>query len=227
MDRRLIKTIIFSLLIVSSIIFYSDSYAQGNKSKYILGSGDIIEISVWNHPELKREMSIRPDGWISFPLAGEFAASGITPIALSEQIQQKLLKYMRNPIVSVIVVKYGSKKVLVLGEVKKPGLYQYEGGMTAFDAIGLSEGYNKHAELRSILVVRNVKTNPKHPEFLLANLYKAIHDANMSENILLEPYDIVYVPKSFIGNLGDFMDYFISRIKPAAESYYLYDLAKD
>ncbi len=226
MNRRLIKIALFTLLIGSLVSFYSDLYAQGNKPKYVIGAGDVIEVSVWNHPELKREMSIRPDGWISFPLTGEVQASGITPAELSDQIHQKLLKYMKDPIVSVIVVKYGSKKVLVLGEIKKPGLYQYEGGMTAFDAIGLAEGYNKHAELRSILVVRNVKTNPKHPEFHLANLYKAIHDSNTAENIMLEAYDIVYVPKSFIGKLGDFIDYIILRIRPADESYYLYELAK-
>jgi polysaccharide biosynthesis/export protein len=191
--------------------------------KYIIGPGDLVEISVWNHPELTKEVSVRPDGWLSFPLIGEICASGANPEVLSKQIKLKLLPYLKDPKVSVIVSKYRSKRILVLGEVKKPGAYQYEGGLTAFDAVGLAEGYNKHAQLKSIVVVRN--PYDKQPNFYLANLYKAIHDGNLKENIILMPGDIVYVPQNFIGNAGDFFDYFMTKIRPAADSYFIYELA--
>ncbi len=191
---------------------------------YTIGNGDLIEVSVWNHQDLSKQIRVRPDGWISLPLAGEVYATGATPHVLSSMIRTKLLDYLKNPKVSVIVLEYTSKKVLVIGEVKQPGLYQFEGNMTAFEAIGVAGGYNKHAELKSILVIRNGYS--KAPEFYLANLYHAIHDGSVRGNVALMPGDIVYIPKNFIGNVGDFVDFWLSRVKPAADTYFLYKISK-
>ena len=216
------------ILVLFALILANFSFAQPEEAnspeKYIIGAGDLLEISVWNHPELTKEVSVRPDGWISLPLAGEVFSFGMSPGALSDTIREKLLQYIKDPHVSVIVSKYRSKKILVIGEVKKPGSYQYEGGLTAFDAIGLAEGYNTHAQLKSILVVRDPYLKPV---FYVANLYKVIHDGNMRENVSLLPGDIVYVPENFIGNMGDFMDYWIQKVRPAADTFWLYKLAMD
>lgn len=192
---------------------------KSTEPEYVMGPGDSIEISVWGH-DLKKEMRIRPDGKISFYLIDDVRAAGVTPSALRDEIQKRLSKYIKEPKVSVIVMGYKSKQILVIGDVEEPGLYQYEGNMTAFDAIGLAEGYGKHAELKSILVARDAYSD--NPQFYVANLYKAIHDADLSENILLQPGDIIYIPKNFLGNVGDFMDYFISRVHPIATSYLYY-----
>ncbi len=218
--KTLFVLALFTLLLVNFSIAGQD--VAGKEVKYLIGAGDVLEVSVWNHLELTKEVSVRPDGWISLPLVGEILAYGVSPGVLSERIQEKLLQYLKDPHVSVIVSKYKSKKILVLGEVKKPGMYQFEGDLTAFDAIGLAEGYNSHAQLKSILVVRDAYTKPI---FFLANLYKVIHDGNMSENVALLPGDIVYVPQNFIGNMGDFMDYWIQKIRPAADTFWLYKLA--
>ena len=218
-----IRTVIIVLLFFA--LCASAFAASTEQSGYVLGNGDKIEVSVWNYPDLKREMSVRPDGWISYPLIGEVKAAGVTPAVLSEQIRQQLLQYIKDPHVSVIVLDYKSKKILVMGDVLKPGLYQFEGGMTAFDAIAVAGGYNKHAELKSILVVRNGYS--AQPEFYLANLHKAFHDGIRTRNVMLKPDDIVFVPKNFLGNLGDMMDYFLTRIRPAADTYFLVDAAKD
>ncbi|MFH1398350.1 MAG: polysaccharide biosynthesis/export family protein [Candidatus Omnitrophota bacterium] len=211
-------------IVVCIFALNSPSYAQQQSgSKYILGTGDIIEISVWNHQELKSTLSIRPDGFISYPVAGEIQAAGQTTTALADQIHEKLLVYLKDPKISVNVIESRSKKVLVLGEVKTPGLYTLENQMTAFESIGLAGGYLKYAELRSILVIR--KPYSECPQFILVNLHKALDHANTSENVLLEPKDIIYVPRSFIGNTGDFLDFFMSKIRPAADTYLLYDIA--
>lgn len=218
--KKMITLTLFTLILANFSMAEPDDAAQ--EVKYIIGAGDVLEVSVWNHPELTKEVAVRPDGWISLPLVGEVFSFGMSPGGLSEAIREKLLQYVKDPHVSVIVSKYKSKKILVLGEVKKPGMYQYEGGLTAFDAIGLAEGYNSHAQLKSILIVRNPYSQPV---FYLANLYKVIHDADMSENVSLLPGDVVYVPQNFIGNLGDFMDYWIQRVRPAADTFWLYKLA--
>lgn len=231
MKQEILNMIIKTLcvLLLFSFFLFNFSMAEppdkaAQEAKYLIGPGDILDVSVWNHPELTKEVSVRPDGWISMPLAGEVLSSGKSPSGLSEAIRVKLLAYLKDPKVSVIVSKYKSKKILVLGEVKKPGMYQYEGGLTAFEAIGLAEGYNSHAQLKSILIVRNPYSKPA---FYLANLYKVIHDSDMRENVSLLPGDIVYVPQNFIGNVGDFLDYWLQRVRPAADTFWLYKLAMD
>jgi len=218
------RTALVTIAIVFSFLVLGIAFGEDTgKSYYILGPSDVIEISVWNHPELTKTMRIRPDGWVSFPLVGELQAAGQGPADLANQIHQKLLSYFKDPQVSVIVNEYKSKSILVLGQVKKPGLYQYEGGMTAFEAIGVAEGYNKHAQLKSIVVIRNGYTAV--PEFYLVNLYKAIHDGITQEDVFLQPRDIVYVPQNFFGNVADFTDYWMQRIKPAADTYFMSAIA--
>ena len=133
--KTLFVLALFTLLLVNFSIAGQD--VAGKEVKYLIGAGDVLEVSVWNHLELTKEVSVRPDGWISLPLVGEILAYGVSPGVLSERIQEKLLQYLKDPHVSVIVSKYKSKKILVLGEVKKPGMYQFEGDLTAFDAIGV------------------------------------------------------------------------------------------
>jgi polysaccharide export outer membrane protein len=223
--KKLKKTFrVIFLITLSVFILNLRSYAQQpGGSKYILGAGDIIEISVWNHQELKSTLSVRPDGLISYPVTGEIQAAGETISDLTDKIREKLLVYMKDPKISVNVLEYRSKKVLVLGEVKTPGLYSCESQLTAFEAIGLAGGYLKYAELRSILVIRDPYS--KSPKFIPVNLHVAFDHANAKENVLLQPRDIIYVPRSFIGNAGDFLDFFISKVRPAADTYFLYDIA--
>ena len=193
---------------------------MNQEPEYTMGSGDQIEVSVWDHPEFTKTVRIRPDGKISLPLINNLLASGVTPSALSQIISDRLAKYVKDPQVSVIVAGYGSKNILIIGDVIKPGLYQYEGNMTVFDAIGMADGYKPHAQLKSILVVRGAYDN--NPRYYIANLYKAIHDGDLRDNVALQPRDIVYVPKNFIGNVADFADFYITRIEPVAASYYFY-----
>lgn len=220
------NSIFISLTVLFLFLSCNTQIVAGAREKsvdldYIMGPGDTLEISVWNNPDLTKTMRIRPDGRISFPLVGEIAASGKTSTGLTEAIELALVKYIKEPRVSVIVTDYKSKNILVLGNIKKPGLYQYEGDMTILDAIGKAEGDTKFAKLRSVVVIRDGNSN--EPQFYVADLYKAIHDGDIADNITLLPKDIVYVPKSFIGNIDDFFEFFLSKIRPAAESYFFYN----
>jgi len=226
------KNLLFLTLILSIIgaFFTLDSIAVepskiDRTSEYVIGPGDSIEIYVWKHDDLTKDIRVRPDGKTLFPIIGELQLSGITPSILAREIEGRLSKYIKEPKVSVIVKEYSSKKILILGEVEDVGLYQYEGDMTAFDAIGLASGYKRHAELRSILVIRDA--NSTSPQICIANLYKVIHDGDLSENVALKPNDIIYVPKNFIGNVGEGIDFFLSKIQPIAGTYFFYTEAVD
>jgi polysaccharide export outer membrane protein len=218
------KIAIFTLILgIAGFIFSSQALTNRASSQeypeYIMGPGDLLEIAVWNHPELVKTMRIRPDGKVSFPLIKNIHAAGNTPSALMHEMEKRLAKYLKEPKVSVIIMEYKSKNVLVLGEVKTPGLYQYEGDMSAFDAIAKAGGYNKHAQLNSILVIESARSS--EPKFFIADLHKAVRYGDITQDVRLRPNDLVYVPKNFIGNIGDAMDFFFARIQPVATTYFL------
>ncbi|MCF7874576.1 MAG: polysaccharide biosynthesis/export family protein [Candidatus Omnitrophica bacterium] len=197
-----------------------EAKAQESKSAYRLGSGDTIEVIVWRNDDLNKEVTIRPDGRLSLPLAGEIIANGLTPSELNKKITLKLEKYIKSPKVSTIVTGFGSKRVLVLGQVKRPGVYSLSRPTTALEAISKAEGYDQFAYLKSVMVIRNGYSD--NPEILSANLLKAISKGNLSGDISLQPGDIVYVPKKFIGKAKDFLSFFNSNLKPIADSYINY-----
>jgi polysaccharide export outer membrane protein len=172
--------------------------------RYKIQPGDELEISVWQHPELLRTVVVRPDGFISFPLAGDVRASGMTAEQLCKQVSLRLGRILRKPEVSVIVSGFGAESIFVLGAVNTPGLYPYRNNMTALGAISAADGWQPHSYLKSVLVVKRGFSD--EADVTRVNLWDVIKKGDMNKDIALEPGDIVYVPQSFIGNLGTFMD---------------------
>ena len=174
------------------------------KMIYKIGQGDALDISVWQHSELDKKVIVRPDGCISFPLVGDIDAVGQTPPQLASHLKENLSRLIRDPQVTVIVSGFGSKNVFVLGEVTKPGAYPYRGGVNVLDAISDAGGWRNSAVLNSVMVVRKAFTEA--PEARRLNVYALVKNGDFSQNVALEPGDIVYVPKSFIANIGGFIE---------------------
>jgi len=174
------------------------------KVVYTIGEGDALDISVWQHSELDKKVIVRPDGYVSFPLVGDVKANGLTPPQLSSLIKENLSRLIKDPQVTVIVSGFGSKNIFVLGEVTKPGSYPYRGGKTVLDAIGNAGGWKSSAVLNSVMVVRKAFTDA--PVAHRLNVYALVKKGDFSQNLALEPGDIIYVPKSFIANIGSFIE---------------------
>lgn len=174
------------------------------KMVYTIGEGDSLDVSVWQHPELDKKIIVRPDGYISFPLAGDVKAVDKTPPQLASDIKEILSRLIKDPQVTVIVLGFGSKNIFVLGEVTKPGSYAYRGGVNVLDAISLAGGWKNSAVLNSVMVVRKAFTDA--PEAHRLDVYALVKKGDFSQNLMLEPGDIIYVPKSFIANIGGFIE---------------------
>lgn len=174
------------------------------KAGYHIGEGDTLDISVWQHPELDRRVVVRPDGYISFSLVGDIKAATLTPPQLASGITGGLSKLLKDPNVTVIVANFGSKNIFVLGEVDKPGVYQFRGGINILEAISLAGGWKNSAVLNSVMLVRRVFTD--QPEGYRLNVYNIIKRGDFSQNMTLEPGDVIYVPKSFVANIGGFIE---------------------
>jgi polysaccharide biosynthesis/export protein len=189
--------------------------------EYVLDVSDVVEVVVWRNEDLSRVVKVRPDGRISLPLAGEIKASGLTPQQLSDIIAATLeRKYILNPQVSVIVQKTDSKSILVLGMVNKPGQYNVSEKITVMQAIAQAGGNAPFAHMESILVVR--KPYSIKPAIYNIDLQSALDKGKFRNDMLLQPGDVVYVPKSFVGKIDDVMSFFSRNIRPTVDSYLQY-----
>ena len=190
--------------------------AGEGERQYYIDIGDVLDISVWQVPDLSRpEVIVRPDGKISFPLIGDIKTEGLTLTQLGDIITGKLKKYVKTPEVSIMIRGFGEQanKVVVLGEILNPGIYKFGGPPTITEAVAAAGGYSKYAVLNSIMIIRgDVKGKPEAIRVNVAQILKA---ARLSENILLKPNDIVYVPRSFIGKVNTFLEIF----QPAVNEY--------
>ena len=158
---------------------------------------------------------IRPDGKVSYPLIGDIKAEGLTLTQLDELITEKLKPYIKIPDVSIMITRFGEQtnKVVILGEIPGPGVYKFNAPPTIIEAIASAGGYTKYAVLNSIIVIRgDLRTKP---QAIRVNLVKIIKSHKLSENIYLKPNDIVYVPRSFIGNVNVFLE----LLQPAFAEY--------
>jgi polysaccharide export outer membrane protein len=157
-----------------------------------LGAGDVVEVRVFQEPELSGVYQVGTDGDIIFPLCKSVPVSGLTPNAAAETIRDCLAKkYMRDPQVSVLVKEYNSKKIFVFGEVQKPGTFPYQDGMSVVQAVTLAGGFTKTAAQNSTSVTRHVGGTETKIKVSVQDI--ALGKAS---NFTLEPGDIVYVPES-------------------------------
>jgi polysaccharide biosynthesis/export protein len=177
--------------------------------EYSIGVDDVLFISVWQNQDLNQEVTVRPDGKIAVLLIGDTQAEGLTVSQLTQAIKDRIKDYIKYPEVSIALRKIGGKKVIILGEIGSPGVYSVSGKTTVLELIGLAHGYTPNAVLSSVLVIRGGLQKPVGQK---VDLLRAIKTADLSQNIVLEPEDIVYVPKSFISNMNYVMTMILSPI---------------
>ncbi|NOZ69759.1 MAG: polysaccharide export protein [Deferribacteres bacterium] len=156
---------------------------------------------------------VRPDGKISFPLAGDVPAVCLTFEMLREELVERLKQYVRDPIISISLKKTGDKKVIVLGEVNEPGVYYVSGQRTVLEAIARANGFTQHAVLSSVILLRG---GPEHPEGIRLDLNSAINKTDMTQNVALRSEDMVYVPRKFIADVNYFVTQFLEPIYKSA-----------
>lgn len=159
---------------------------------FIIGSDDVLAISVWKEPDLTKQIPVRSDGKISLPLIGDIQAAGRTPPQLEQDISDKLKGFISDPQVAVIVEQINSIKYNIFGEVGKPGAYVLTGGITIIDAIAAAGGLKDFAKRKGIYVLRQnaAGVESRYP----FNYDDFIKGKNAKQNILLRPRDTVVVP---------------------------------
>ena len=170
-----------------------------------------MDIKFFFNPELNESVVVRPDGRISLPVVDEVQAAGLTPSELNTLITQIYAQELRKPMVTVIVKTFTSQRVYVGGEVGKPGVVELRAGMTALHAVIEAGGFKDTAKPESTIVVRS-GPEVDAPIPMRIDLEGSIDGATTNGDILLQPFDVVYVPKSAIANANLFMQQYIRGI---------------
>ena len=159
-----------------------------------LGADDVIEVRVYREKELSGLYRVGSDGTISYPLVGVVKVAGQTPTELTGNLTKRLQDgFIRDPQVSVFVKEFNSKKVIVLGEVNKPGTFRYEDRMTIVQAVTLAGGLKTLAAKDRLILTRVI--DGAEQKFVVP--FQAI-SKGVSKNVLLRPGDIVFVPESWL-----------------------------
>lgn len=158
---------------------------------YLIGPEDVLDISVWKEDGLKKELLVRPDGGISFPLIGEIQAAGKTAAQLQSEIVARLTKYIPDPVVHVSIQKIASNKIYVLGKVNKPGEYLTGRYIDVLQALSMAGGLTPFASENAIKVMR--KENGKDT-VLPFQFGKVRSGVELQQNIQLKSGDVILVP---------------------------------
>jgi polysaccharide export outer membrane protein len=165
----------------------TEDYSGG--PKYLIGPEDVLHISVWDNKDLTLDVVVRPDGKISLPLIQDVQAEGLTASELSDVIHQKLLPFIIEPQVAVIVTQVNAPKVFVLGNVARPGPYPLRSDMSVLQALSIAGGFTPFASQKNIKVVRTIRGKQ---EVRRVNYFDIVDDG--SGNYLLKPGDMIVVP---------------------------------
>jgi len=165
-----------------------------SEEAYTIGPLDVLEIFVIEDEDLRKTVTVAPDGRISFPVIGSIYVCGMTTTELSKKIASFLAKdYIVDPHVTVSVVQISSKKFSIVGEVKKPGVFPLNEGVSLLKAIALAGGFTKFADLRKVKILRE---KDGEYEIIQIDVNKIIKKGQIQHNITIYPEDIIIVPES-------------------------------
>ena len=167
-QRKGLSSLKIALIIFSFIGFLKvssfDTYAENPSGKeYTLGPEDVIEIQIWDNKDLDRTVEVSQDGSFTFPLIGKVHTAGLSVFELENLIKKRLADgYIAAPHVTVFVVKYQSRKVFLLGEVKNPGNYVLKGKTHILELISMAGGFtDKSGRIIKIVRLNSLKHNKR------------------------------------------------------------------
>jgi polysaccharide export outer membrane protein len=158
---------------------------------YTLHPGDQLEIAVWKEPDLTKTTIVRPDGKVSFPLAGEIVAIGRSIPQIQAEITNKLKAYIPEPVVTATLTTMEGNRIYVIGQVAKAGSFPMNPRLNVLQALSLASGLTPFASVNDIIVVRGTGPGQKVFQFRYGDVSKG---KGLEQNIPLEAGDVVVVP---------------------------------
>ena len=158
---------------------------------YVIGPGDVLDISVWKEQALTKLVTVLPDGRISFPLVGAIMAGGKTLDQLSKELEKKLARFVPDLNLSVLVHQVNSMMVYVIGRVHNPGRFILNSNIDVMQALAMAGGLNPFAEQGNVKIFREAPGGKKIFDF---DYDDVANGKKMEQNIMLKRGDMIVVP---------------------------------
>ena len=162
-----------------------------DESKYRIGPGDLLEISVWRDETLLREVVVPPDGYIAFPLIGDVNVTDMTVTQLREVVTKRIEDYVQGATVTVMIKEINSLKAYVIGKVNNPGEFSISLDTTVMQILAMAEGLNPFADEKEVHILRRQNNLTVKIPFNYKEVEKG---RNLKQNISLQRGDVVVVP---------------------------------
>jgi polysaccharide export outer membrane protein len=170
--------------------------AASSDYRYVIGPGDIVNIVVFRNPELSMIVPVRPDGNISAPLVEDMPAIGKNPTTLARDIEKALSKFIRDPVVTVVVTSFVgpySEQIRVVGEATKPQVLSYKQKMTLLDVMIAVGGVTDFADGNGASILRTSEGNKQYS----VRLKDLLKRGDVSANVEMKPGDVLIIPQSW------------------------------
>ncbi len=179
---------------------------------FTFGRGDTLRIWVWRHDDLTVDVTVAPDGNISYPLVGRIEVAGLTYDQLVSKLQVAIAEYYVDASVNVNIMSVTNQKVLVLGEVQSPQVMQVKNDLSILEALVTAGGINPDARTSNVLLIRGGLTKP---ELYTVNVDAIYGKGDMTQLVYLQRGDIVVVPTKTITNIDRFFRHVQAILAPA------------
>lgn len=160
-------------------------------SRYLVQPSDVLVISVWREPDLLREVTVSPDGWVSFPLVGEVQVENQTLDEVRQKIEVRLGDFINLPVVNVSLKQSLGNRVYVIGKVNSPGVFPFAKSLDVVQALSLAGGVSRFADENDIRVIRRSDGGQETFRFRYSQIERG---KNLEQNIILRSGDVVMVP---------------------------------
>ncbi len=165
---------------------------------YLIGAMDEITVFVWRNPELSTNVQVRPDGRITTPLVADMVAAGKTPAQLADDIRAALVRYIQDPLVSVMVNRPQgtfAQQVRIIGATTRPAAIPYRADMTLLDAMIAVGGLSEYAAGDRARLIRSDRSTGRQRQYDL-RISSLIRRGDVRHNVRLEPGDVIIIPES-------------------------------
>ncbi|MFN7142823.1 MAG: polysaccharide biosynthesis/export family protein [Myxococcota bacterium] len=186
---------------------------------FTFGPGDSLRVWVWRHEDLTMDVTIAPDGAISYPLVGRIVVAGLTYEQLVARLQDAIDEYYVDAQVSVNITQVTNQKVVVIGEVNNPQVLQITNEMSLLEALTRTGGINPDARTKNVLVVRGGLDTPT---LFTVDVDAIFGRGDFSQMVYLQRGDIVYVPAKTITNVERFFRRLSAVLSPAVSGSAIY-----